>query len=112
VDLDRFERAAEAAFAFLEHEFGMRLERDSRRREHWWARNLGYRGDRAYVRVELDDRDRAFNVLVGPSSGEDEAQRERFPLWAIVRSRGAREPSFSFAEDERLDRELAAWRRR
>jgi hypothetical protein len=121
-NLDRFEQAAQRAFAFLERDFGLTFEPDSTDewRKHWWVRYLTYRNDGAFVRIELDDRDRAFNILVGPVvvgelppypiflEREDEPVTW-FPVWAILRGRGEPEPPFSFAQDERLDDELDAW---
>jgi hypothetical protein len=122
MNLDRFEAAARDAFAFLEDEYGLVHVPDdpAERTRHWWARHLTYGSDRAFVRVELDDRDRVFNVLFGPTrSGEippyptflerEEEPIEWFPLWAVLHARGISAPEFSFAEDDRLDRELAAW---
>jgi len=122
MNLDRFEQASERAFAFLERDFGLAFAPDStnERRAHWWVRYLTYRNSEAFVRLELDDRDRAFNILLGPVlEGElppypiflerEDEPVTWFPLWAILRGRGAAEPPFSFAEDERLDEELDAW---
>jgi hypothetical protein len=122
MDLDRFEQAARRAFAFLERDLGLTVEPDSDedRREHPWVRYLHYRGEATFVRLELDDRERVFNILLGPLvDGDlppypivlerDDEPVTWFPLWAILRSRGTAEPPFSFAEDERLDGELDAW---
>jgi hypothetical protein len=84
------------------------------------VRYLTYRNADAFVRVELDDRDRAFNVQLGPVVDGDlppypiflERADEPitwFPLWAVLRGRGSVEPPFTFAEDQHLDEELDAW---
>lgn len=122
MDPDRFEQAARSAFAFLETDFGMTLKPETKaeRRSHWWGRYVTYVGDRTFVRIELDTRDVAFNILLGPLvDGEippypiflerEDEPLTWFPLWAILQSRGAPDPPFSFVEDEQLDRELAAW---
>jgi hypothetical protein len=111
MNLDRFEQAAQRAFGFLETDFGLTFEPDSPddRRERWWVRYLTYRNDAAFVRVELDDRDRAFNIQLGPVVDGDLPPVTWFPLWAVLRARGAPEPPFSFADDQRLDDELHAW---
>jgi hypothetical protein len=119
---DRFEQAAVAAFAFLEDDFEMTLRRDTdaERKKFWWARHVTYVSSRAFVRIELDTRDRAFNVLLGPLVNGDippypiflEHEDEPltwFPLWAILQSRDVPDPPFSFAEDDQLDQELAIW---
>ena len=121
MSLDRFEDSARLAFAFLEHDFGCTflVESEKERRRHWWARYLTYRNDATFVRVELDDRDHAFNVLFGPlvdeeipeypiflpASGEDVRW---FPLWAVMEARGEDAPPFSW-DDAALDAELQAW---
>ncbi len=65
---DRFEQAAEVAFAFLEDDFGMSRKTQSAadRRKHWWGRYVTYTSHRVFVRIELDNKDRAFNILLGP----------------------------------------------
>jgi hypothetical protein len=122
LNADRFEHAVQSAFAFLEDDFGMtvKLESNAERRRHWWGRYVTYVNDRMFLRVELDNRDRAFNILLGPLvDGEippypiflerDDEPLTWFPLWAILQSRGVEDPPFSFAEDEQLDAELSAW---
>ncbi len=122
MNLDRFEEASQRAFEFLEADFGLTFEPDSPddRRRHCWVRYLTYRNAQAFVRIELDDRDRAFNIQLGPLVDGDlppypiflERADEPitwFPLWAILRGRGADEPPFTFAEDEHLDQELETW---
>jgi hypothetical protein len=118
MDLDRFEQGARRAFAFLEEDVGLTFEAGSS--AHSWTCHLTYRNETVFVRVELDNRDRAFNVLVGPivdgkiprypifpeRAGEP---LHWFPLWAILRARGVDVPTFSFAEDDRLEEELTAW---
>jgi hypothetical protein len=124
MDLDRFEVAAQQAFEYLERDYGLEFHPDTvaERREHWWVRYLTYQNDRVFVRVELDDRDRAFNVLFGPVRNgvippypivleRDDEPIEWFPLWAVLHARDAPEPPFSFVVDERLDAELRAWGR-
>jgi hypothetical protein len=94
-------------------------ETEAERKRHWWARYLTYRNDTTFVRVELDDRDRSFNVLFGPLvNGEipeypiflpPAAEAVRwFPLWALLELRGEEAPPFSFDESH-LDAELQAW---
>lgn len=122
MNADRFEQAAQSAFAFLEDDFGMTVKPESKteRSRHWWGRYVTYVSDRVFVRIELDNRDRAFNILLGPLvAGDippypiflerDDEPLTWFPLWAILQSRGVQDPPFSFAEDEQLDDELAAW---
>ena len=122
MNLDRFEAAAQRAFGFLERDHGLEFHPDTAadRREHWWVRYLTYRDHRVFVRIELDDRDRAFNVLFGPIQEgrvppypifleRDDEPIDWFPLWAVLRARGSAEPPFSFVEDEGLDAELLAW---
>ena len=122
MNLDRFEAAAERVFGFLERDYELTLRPDTAadRGEHWWVRYLTYRNDDVFVRIELDDRDRAFNVLFGPMREgrippypvvleRDDEPLEWFPLWAVLRARGVPEPPFSFFEDGRLDAELLAW---
>ena len=122
MNLDRFEAAAYEAFGFLERAYGLEHSPDTAadRRAHWWVRYLTYTGGRAFVRVELDDRDRAFNVLFGAvrdgriPSYPIVRERENepilwFPLWAVLRARDVPEPPFSFVTDERLDAELRVW---
>ena len=122
MNLDRFEAAARAAFAFLERDLDFTFEPDTskERRDHWWVRYLTYRGERAFVRVELDSRDRAFNVLFGPlRDGEIppypifmESEQQPilwFPLWAVLQVEDTDQPPFTFAEDGPLDEELRAW---
>jgi hypothetical protein len=118
MDLECFEQGVRRAFAFLEEDIGLTFESDSS--SHWWTSHLTYRNELVFVRVELDNRDRAFNILAGPivdggvprypifpeRAGEP---LHWFPLWAILRARGADVPTFSFAEDDRLEAELAAW---
>ena len=102
-------------------DFGFVFEPDSEadRTDHWWARYLTYRSETVFVRVELDDRDSAFNVLVGPLvDGEipdypiflpaSAEGVEWFPLWALIELRGAELPPFSF-DEARLNAELQAW---
>lgn len=122
MDLDRFESAARDAFAFLERDHALTFRPDSAddRDRHWWVSYLTYFGGHAFVRVALDDRDRAFNVLFGPlRHGDlppypiflerDDEPLTWFPLWAVLEARRADVPRFSFAEDGRLDVELTAW---
>ena len=122
MNLDRFEVAAQHAFGFLERDYHLTYYPDTpaARREHWWVRYLTYRDGRVFVRLELDDRERVFNILFGPlrdgrmppypivleRTGEP---IEWFPLWAVLGARGLPEPPFSFVEDERLEEELLAW---
>jgi len=123
MNLDRFESAARSAFSFLERDHGMTFVPDTaqERHAHFWVRYLTYRSaGRSFVQIELDDRDRAFNVLFGPLEGRelppypifmerDDEPVLWFPLWAVLSADGAEPPPFSFAEDARLDADLAAW---
>jgi hypothetical protein len=122
LNLDQFEDAARIAFAFLEEDFAFAFTRDSEedRKRHWWVRYLTYRNNTTFVRVELDDRERVFNVLFGPL---DDGQIPEypiflprqarsltwFPLWAVIEMRNEEAPPFSFAKGERLGYELGAW---
>ncbi len=120
--LDRFEQAAQEAFGFLERDFNMVLYPDTpdQRKLEPPVRYLNYRNDTTFVRVELDVKDRSFNVLAGPLVDgrvppypifleREEEPVLWLPLWAILEAVEVAHPPFSFAEDQRLDRELAAW---
>lgn len=122
MNLDRFEQAAQEAFGFLERDFNMvvHLDTPDERKRHSWVRYVTYCNDTTFVRTELDNKDRAFNLLTGPLVDGQippypiflEREEEPvlwLPVWAILEASGVEHPPFSFAEDQRLDQELAAW---
>ncbi len=117
--IEEFEKASREVFAFLERDFGFRLL--SAESGGPGLCHLTYANDVAFVRLKTDvASDRHFNLLVGPlvrgSIPPEPLFLERedepltwYPLWAIMRVRGADEPRFSGAIAARFRRIRPFW---
>jgi hypothetical protein len=118
-ELDEFELAVDQTFAQTATELGLAKDPGSTRQlSH--SISLTYLGSKVFVVFELDQRDKLFNVVIGPLVNGRVPPRPLFlpkrdealtwyPLWALLRLRDEPLPPFTFAHRPDLDGELRSW---